>query len=152
MNCPACGAPLHLEPDRDYCQCEYCQGYYFPDQNEEGVRVFGEEAPWSCPLCAVPLVHATVGGLRLLYCGRCRGMLIAMGIFDGLIVELRAQLGVRPAPLTPPQSTELDRRISCPQCGGPMDTHRYAGPGNIVIDSCSKCYLNWLDHGELMRV
>jgi Zn-finger nucleic acid-binding protein len=33
-----------------------------------------------------------------------------------------------------------------------MDTHYYAGPGNIVIDDCSFCHLNWLDYGELQRI
>jgi Zn-finger nucleic acid-binding protein len=33
-----------------------------------------------------------------------------------------------------------------------MDTHFYEGPGNIIIDDCSRCFLNWLDQGELMRV
>jgi len=33
-----------------------------------------------------------------------------------------------------------------------MDTHFYAGPGNIVIDDCARCELNWLDAGELMVV
>ena len=33
-----------------------------------------------------------------------------------------------------------------------MDTHPYGGPGNIVIDNCAGCELNWLDYGELQRV
>ena len=33
-----------------------------------------------------------------------------------------------------------------------MDTHLYAGPGNVVIESCDTCLLNWLDRGELMRI
>jgi Zn-finger nucleic acid-binding protein len=33
-----------------------------------------------------------------------------------------------------------------------MDTHYYAGPGNVVIDSCSRCCLNWFDYGELRRI
>ena len=33
-----------------------------------------------------------------------------------------------------------------------MDTHYYAGPGNIVIDDCASCELNWLDAGELMAI
>lgn len=152
MNCPSCGAPLHLDPDRDYCQCDYCKGYYFPDQDEEGVRVFGEAASLNCPICAVPLVHATMGGIRFLYCGQCRGMLISMEIFAALIDELRGQLGVRPAIAKPPDPRDLDRDMSCPWCHNRMDTHRYGGPGNVIIDSCSKCYLNWLDHGELMRI
>jgi Zn-finger nucleic acid-binding protein len=152
MNCPSCGAPLRLDPNSEYCQCAYCKSFYFPDQNEEGVRVFGEPASLDCPVCAVPLLHATVGGTRLLYCGQCRGMLISMETFAPLTDALRAQIGTRPAPLKPPDPKDLQRRISCPQCHHPMDTHPYAGPGNVIIDSCSRCYFNWLDHGELMRV
>ena len=33
-----------------------------------------------------------------------------------------------------------------------MDTHFYNGPGNVIIDDCDQCELNWLDHGELMRI
>jgi Zn-finger nucleic acid-binding protein len=33
-----------------------------------------------------------------------------------------------------------------------MHTHPYAGGGNIVIDNCPVCAVNWLDHGELRRV
>jgi Zn-finger nucleic acid-binding protein len=33
-----------------------------------------------------------------------------------------------------------------------METHSYCGPGNVVIDSCEPCSLNWLDHGELARI
>ena len=152
MNCPSCGAPLHLNPDEDCCRCDYCKGFYFPDRNEEGVRVFGEPAALSCPICAVPLLHATMGGMRFLYCGQCRGMLMSMEVFVALIDELRAQLGVLPVMPKPPDPKDLDRRISCPQCHDHMDTHRYAGPGNVIMDSCSKCCLNWLDHGELMRI
>jgi Zn-finger nucleic acid-binding protein len=152
MNCPSCGAPMHLDPEKDFCRCDYCKGYYFPDQNEEGVRVFGEASALLCAVCAVPLSHATMGGVRFLYCGECRGMLISMEVFPGLIEELRTQLGVHLVIPRPPDATELDRRVNCPQCHEQMDTHRYGGPGNVIIDSCSKCLLNWLDHGELMRI
>ena len=33
-----------------------------------------------------------------------------------------------------------------------MDTHYYGGPGNVIIDACDRCDLNWLDAGELMRI
>jgi Zn-finger nucleic acid-binding protein len=33
-----------------------------------------------------------------------------------------------------------------------MDVHPYGGPGNIVIDNCPHCRLNWLDSGEFFRV
>ena len=33
-----------------------------------------------------------------------------------------------------------------------MDVHPYYGPGNIVIDTCSRCDVIWLDFGELKQV
>lgn len=33
-----------------------------------------------------------------------------------------------------------------------MDTHYYGGPGNVILDSRSVCYWNWLDTGELWRI
>jgi Zn-finger nucleic acid-binding protein len=33
-----------------------------------------------------------------------------------------------------------------------MDTHPYGGPGNVIIDTCENCSVNWLDHGELQRI
>jgi Zn-finger nucleic acid-binding protein len=33
-----------------------------------------------------------------------------------------------------------------------MDTHPYCGPGNVIIDTCESCSVNWLDYGELQRV
>jgi Zn-finger nucleic acid-binding protein len=33
-----------------------------------------------------------------------------------------------------------------------MDTHFYAGPGNVIVDTCDDCSLLWLDRGELTRI
>jgi Zn-finger nucleic acid-binding protein len=33
-----------------------------------------------------------------------------------------------------------------------MDTHPYGGPGNVIIDTCENCSLNWLDYGELQHI
>jgi len=30
--------------------------------------------------------------------------------------------------------------------------HFYGGPGNIVLDTCEACQVNWLDPGELQRI
>lgn len=49
-------------------------------------------------------------------------------------------------------SGDLRRKIDCPHCHHRMDSHIYAGPGNVVFESCEPCPLNWLDHGELSRV
>jgi LSD1 subclass zinc finger protein len=151
MNCPSCGAPLHLLEGRESFTCEYCRAVYLPDKNEDGVRVLDQPSGLLCPICAVPLVHAALARQRILYCTRCRGSLIPMPVFVLVVEDLRAQRGAA-AIAPPPDPHELDRRLRCPQCGGAMDTHYYAGGGNVVIDDCSRCELNWLDAGELMAI
>jgi Zn-finger nucleic acid-binding protein len=96
-------------------------------------------------------MEATFARERIRYCTKCRGMLIAMDKFLTVIAELRAQ---RKGAVSPhaPDPRELRRRIDCPQCHQRMDTHFYGGPGNVVIDDCERCSLNWLDHGELMTI
>ncbi|HVX65858.1 MAG TPA: zf-TFIIB domain-containing protein [Bryobacteraceae bacterium] len=152
MNCPSCGAPLRLEDGLDHLVCAFCGRLHFPEKNEDGVRVLPETSALLCPVCSVPLVHAALAGQRLLYCERCRGMLLAMAVFVDLMEELRARR--EPSTAIPPAArpAEVRRRAFCPECRRAMDTHYYAGPGNIVIDSCSPCHLNWLDHDELRRV
>jgi Zn-finger nucleic acid-binding protein len=86
------------------------------------------------------------------YCRHCRGSLIATSVFVLLTETVRAhqtQGAVIPHAADP---EELKRHIRCPQCHQPMDTHYYAGPGNVVIDACPHCELNWLDAGELMSI
>ena len=47
---------------------------------------------------------------------------------------------------------ELRRRVQCPRCHKPMDTHPYHAGGNAVIDTCERCHLVWLDAGELAEI
>jgi Zn-finger nucleic acid-binding protein len=142
---------MRLEDDKEFLSCDYCRNIYFPEKNDDGVRVLGEAA-LACPVCAVPLAHAALAGVRMIYCSRCRGMLIPMDAFVALIEMLRAQ-GKGPATIPKsPDAKGLERHIDCPQCHRRMDTHYYGGPGNIIIDDCSPCHLNWLDSGELGRI
>src|SRR5581483_11363181 len=136
----------------DSLRCEYCRSVYTPPQNEEGVRMLGQSSPLACPVCAVPLQQAALAGTRLLACSNCQGILVSMNDFVALLGQLRSAHPASGAPQPPADPKALDRRLNCPQCHRPMDTHFYDGPGNIVIDDCSRCFLNWLDKGELMRV
>jgi len=151
MNCPSCGAAMRLAADDDCWRCDYCKSVFFPAKNDDGVSVLGVPSDESCPICAIPLEHAALAKIRILYCTRCRGMLINMAVFMPLVDELRAG---QPGSLiaATPDSHDLSRKIDCPHCHRRMDTHFYNGPGNVIIDDCSQCFLNWLDHGELMRV
>jgi len=151
MNCPSCGAAMRLNTDEDHLKCDYCKTIFFPDKNDEGVGVLAIASEEPCPICAIPLMHAALSKIRIRYCTRCRGMLIAMGKFIALVEELRdGDPGTMIAPTPDPH--DLHRKINCPHCHRRMDTHFYNGPGNVIIDDCDHCELNWLDHGELMRI
>jgi LSD1 subclass zinc finger protein len=152
MNCPSCGASIYLEDGATSVTCEYCTAVCLPEKNDEGIRVFNQPSDLPCPICRAPLLHATLARQRFLYCTRCRGSLIPMTVFVVLIGALRAQRGEAAEIAPPPDPHQLDRATLCPQCGRRMDTHHYAGGGNVVIDDCSRCELNWLDAGELMAI
>jgi Zn-finger nucleic acid-binding protein len=152
MNCPSCGAPLLLAPDQESFTCDYCRSVYVPEENEDGVRVLEKPSPLGCPVCAIPLVEAALVDQPVLYCKQCRGLMVSMHIFASLIDELRSRRAAGARVQPPADRKALDRRLACPQCHSRMDTHPYDGPGNVVIDSCSQCDLNWLDYGEMGRI
>lgn len=151
MNCPACGAPMHLKPDMDSFKCDYCQNVFFPEKGDDGVRVLGEPCAETCPICNAALVHAAIAKIRIEYCTQCHGMLIPMEIFQTLIDELRS-VGGGSVEQPRADAGDLHRKIGCPRCHRGMDTHFYAGPGNVILASCEPCSLNWLDRGELMHI
>ena len=151
MNCPSCGAPMRLKADMESFTCDYCKRVVLPEKNDDGVRVLGDPSGQDCPLCNIPLVHAVLAKNPIIYCTGCKGILIQMAMLEGLIEELRDERGAGAAQAAPDKE-DLRRKINCPQCHHPMDAHFYAGPGNVVIDSCEDCSLIWLDSGELMRI
>jgi Zn-finger nucleic acid-binding protein len=142
---------MRLKPDMESFKCDYCQNTVFPEKNDDGVRVLGEPSELECPLCKTLLVHAVLVKSPILYCSGCKGMLIPMGMLEGLIEALRDEQGAG-ATAPAPDKEDLQRKINCPQCHHPLDAHFYAGPGNAVIDSCEDCSLIWLDRGVLMRI
>lgn len=150
MDCPGCGAPMRLE--EDHLVCPFCARVEIPEPDSQGVRILGERSERTCPVCSIPLVHASIAGERILYCEHCLGMLLGMEQFLVVVQELHARYGTSPRRPKPLDERALDRRLTCPQCSQPMDTHPYGGPGNIIIDACENCGLNWLDYSELDRV
>lgn len=152
MNCTNCGAPMKLLLDRQHFFCEYCASIFYPQENEDGIRVLDQASETLCPVCEVPLVYAYIGNTQILNCQKCKGILFDMDIFLLVIDHLRAT-STDPA-LTPPpvNLNELKRAIRCPQCGQTMSTHPYGGPGNLIVDNCIHCNLLWLDYNELERI
>lgn len=143
---------MRLESGAESLTCDYCHSVYFPEKNDDGVRVLGAAADYTCPVCGIPLMDASLAGARLRYCTRCRGMAIDMDIFAALLEAVRAGQEGAEIPQTPADPSELERRLTCPHCRQAMDTHYYAGAGHVILCDCDRCNLNWLDHGKLMRI
>jgi Zn-finger nucleic acid-binding protein len=84
-------------------------------------------------------------------CERCKGILMARQAFAETLTARRRAAQTPSVTPRPTDRAELQRRIACPDCGAPMVTDWYYGPGNIVIDTCPACDVIWLDAGELGR-
>lgn len=151
MNCTACGGPLKPSPTNDSLVCEYCHSVYFPDKNEDGVALAGEDRNQSCPVCSIPLMVAVLEKAEIRYCTRCRGMLIPMASLASVVDSLqeRAPGKVDTPPVDP---AELRRRLTCPHCHKPMIVDYYPAASNVVYGSCEACLLDWIDHGKLARI
>lgn len=78
-------------------------------------------------------------------------MLVPRDDFRHVLTVMRA---VEPQfdAVKPPKWDQLHRRRSCPRCGREMETHLYGGAGNVILDTCEACGVNWLDDGERERI
>lgn len=155
MNCRNCGAPMELFERRRYYFCTFCGSFAFIDAPAvDGVRVLERPEPARvCPLCGAPLAMALLDdAYRVEHCERCRGILLPRATFADAVTRRRARQSGIPAPPVPLDPRELKRVVVCPSCQLPMDVHPYYGPGNVVIDSCQRCDLIWLDFGELAQI
>ncbi|HTV81751.1 MAG TPA: hypothetical protein VME18_03795 [Acidobacteriaceae bacterium] len=151
MNCTSCGGPLRPNPTDDSLVCEYCHSIYFPEKNEDGVAVAGESKDEPCPVCAIPLMLAVMERTEIRYCTRCRGMLIPMVSFTGLIdALLERNPGKVDTPALDPG--EMRRKLTCPHCHMLMIVDFYPGATNVVYGSCEACALIWVDHGKIARI
>ena len=155
MNCRNCGAPMELFERRRYYFCTFCGSFSFIESPDvDGVRVLERPAaPRACPVCRAPLAKALLDdGDGVEHCEQCRGILLARTTFADAVTRRRARQSGPPAPPVPLDPRELKRVVPCPSCAMNMDVHPYYGPGNVVIDSCQRCNLIWLDFGELAQI
>jgi Zn-finger nucleic acid-binding protein len=136
-----------------YFHCEYCGSFHFPEELSDGLKLLGPaDGAANCPVCQIALHHVAVDGVEALHCTQCRGLLIPQEAFKIVVEGRRARAQDPPAPPRPLNRALLERRVRCPRCSKAMHTHPYYGPGNIVVDTCSRCRFIWLDHGELDTV
>jgi Zn-finger nucleic acid-binding protein len=145
---------MELFERRRYFFCRYCGTFHFIDSGEtDGVQILERASSAPCPACTSPLAKALLDNVHTIqYCEHCRGVLVPRPVFADVVNTRRAFAAGAPVTPSPLDDRELQRRVLCPQCGGQMDVHPYYGPGNIVIDTCSRCDVIWLDFGELKQV
>jgi hypothetical protein len=79
-------------------------------------------------------------------------MLIEMNRFVSIVGAVRACDVGNFRTAMPPRQKPGERVLNCPTCGQTLVSHHYSGPGNVVIDTCERCLVNWLDQGELRRI
>ncbi len=151
-SCKHCGAPLKPVPGKNYWTCEYCLAFWFPHARKDGIVPGNRFSGHDCPVCRHVLTLSTIEGHEAFWCEKCHGILMKRGTFTR-VVEVRRSLNragycdYKPTPLD-----TTSRRLICPGCHQPMETHPYYGPGQVVIDSCGDCHLIWLDPGELTQI
>jgi Zn-finger nucleic acid-binding protein len=150
-NCDNCGAPARIDRERGLIVCDHCGTQQELPALFEHLELLSETR-LLCPLCTSPLFDGRLEDLPVQVCARCFGMLISMDLFTTIIDVVRAREDGRVRAVLPRKQNPGDREIDCPVCRNPMLNHVYAGPGNIVIDTCERCFLNWLDPGELRRI
>ena len=155
MNCQNCGAAMALVEPRGYFRCGHCGSYHFPQSIEaDGIRIIGHlpDAP-KCPVCATGMAHALLDNHHPIdFCAKCRGVLLSRPTFADVTDTRRAWATSPPAEPVPFEREAMHRELACPKCGGRFETHPHYGPGNVVIDSCAKCDVIWLDFGEMQQI
>lgn len=156
FNCEQCGGAALPVAGREYLQCEYCRSLVFHSENPLTVdRVVPENGviEADCPVCAKPLLAGSIENQPILYCNCCYGFLLKNEDFGSIVRQRRARReGCEAEAVKPLDTAQYDRQLNCPACAKLMEVHPYYGPGNVVIDSCSRCHYVWLDHAELRRI
>jgi Zn-finger nucleic acid-binding protein len=150
-SCPSCGAPREYDRPRLIFTCRHCGTEEPVPVNLQAFDLL-ETSSLRCPSCTRQLVEALAGGKPVQVCTACHGALVPMPSFIAVVAVVRffegESLDILPARRQQPG----DRLVTCSSCGQPMRSHLYGGPGNIVIDTCEHCQVNWLDAGELRRI
>lgn len=155
MNCANCGAAMELIESRRYFRCRHCGTFHFPEPiDADGIRIVGHpQNALVCPVCGTGMAHALLDGDHPIdFCARCRGILLPRTTFAAVVNTRRAWATSLPAEPVLLNRQELGREIACPACGRRFDTHPHSGPGNVVIDGCTRCDVVWLDFGEIKQI
>ena len=138
-----------------YYFCHYCGSFHFIEgPATDGVQVLERPEPAvGCPVCEAPLSRALLDNRHTVqHCERCGGLAMIRTSFADVVNHRRAWASGPPVTPLPLDPRELERQVDCPGCDGRMAVHPYYGPGNVVIDTCDRCDMIWVDRGELQQI
>jgi Zn-finger nucleic acid-binding protein len=139
---------MKVVPHRDYFVCDYCSNFHFPKESPDGVKILGKRSKLKCPNCRLALISGSVDNRRLLQCKQCHGLLMRMAEFAE-VVHCHRPLARTPAVMQEILD-EPRRHLLCPRCRQWLERHPYyGGPAHLLINTCERCNLIWLDRGVL---
>ncbi|MBN2446362.1 MAG: zf-TFIIB domain-containing protein [Phycisphaerae bacterium] len=107
----------------------------------------------NCPRCEnVEMGRETVEGVEIDRCPTCQGIWLDAHELEKLVAAPPREL-LREDRHFAPHADAGEAQLSCPRCTGSrlIKLNSRLRPGTI-IDSCTVCYGNWLDAGELTRL
>ena len=107
---------------------------------------------FACPCCGLQMSKAVIDDEIIESCSNCKGLFIDREKFHDIAWSRRAAFEGADEAQIPISQEELKESRDCPKCHNTMETHPYYGPGNAVVDSCSRCQYVWLDAGELTTI
>jgi len=151
MNCSNCAAPLTLSANGGSFVCTYCNSHRIVSDdlvNADGILDMQQPGEHDCPACAQMLNKSVMDEQEVEHCPQCRGVLLTGDLFRQIVIHRRRNYEGADDRAQPVDTHQLGVKRDCPVCHARMDTHAYYGPGNTVIDSCSRCDIIWLDAGE----
>lgn len=112
-----------------------------------------------CPKCNTVLRAIEYEGIEIEACEGCGGEWLDGDELDKVIrirevkfnkEELRAI--AESTTIRGVRMDTVDRGLSCPGCGWPMEAINYGGETGIILDRCKGCGGFWLDAKELEQV
>lgn len=112
-----------------------------------------------CPNCGSSLSTVDYEGIIIESCGSCRGQWLDADEL-GKIVRIRERVFSdeerraieRSGRIPGIPVEEIERDITCPQCGVGTRPINYAVDTGIIIDRCGRCQGIWVDAGELEKI
>ncbi len=101
-----------------------------------------------CPKCTGRLHKVELAGVDVDQCDRCSGVWLDFGELEKVLAAEDADR-LKKAIVRDPMHDVL--KAPCPRCGGTGNMIRLTDlqKQGLRVDSCSVCYGQWLDGGEL---